>query len=87
MEQIKTFLDTVKLARKQDHRNMILFPLLAPSDGEPDYLTLEEALEQRLANVTEVDQGGSVPELKVINRGRKSVLIVEGEELVGAKRN
>ena len=87
MEQIRTFLDTVKLARKQDHRNMTLFPLLAPSDGEPGYLTLEEALEQRLVTVTEVDQGGSVPELKVVNRSRKGVLAVDGEELVGAKQN
>ena len=48
---------------------MTLLPLLAPSGGEPGYLTLEEALEQRLVTITEVDQGGSVPALKLINRG------------------
>ena len=34
-----------------------------------------------------MDQAGSVPELKLKNTAKISVLIVEGEELVGAKQN
>jgi hypothetical protein len=37
--------------------------------------------------VTEISEGGHVPELKVINRGDKPVLLIDGEELVGAKQN
>jgi len=34
-----------------------------------------------------LDQAGSVPELRLINKGKQKVLIIEGEELVGAKQN
>ena len=87
MESIITFLGTVKLARKQVHGNLALFPLLAPEGDKPDYLVLEEALERGLVEVTERDREGSVPELKLLNRGNKPVLVIEGEELVGAKQN
>ena len=33
-----------------------------------DYLTLDEALSKNLIEVVEIDEGGSVPELKVINK-------------------
>ena len=87
MHTIKTFLESGKLARKQSYKNVTLFPLLAPETTTPDYLTLEQALEQNLVEVSELDQAGSVPELKLLNKGKNKVLIVEGEELVGAKQN
>jgi hypothetical protein len=46
MDPIKDFLEIIKPARAQVHRNLVLFPLLALGSGEPDYLTLEEALGQ-----------------------------------------
>jgi hypothetical protein len=87
MEQIISFLETLKLARKQVHRNLTVFPLLAPDGTGPDYLTLEQALDQNLIQITELDNEGSVPELKLNNMGIEGVLIIEGEELVGAKQN
>ena len=87
MEQIISFLEAAKLARKQVHRNLTVFPLLAPNGTEPDYLTLEQALSQKLIQITELDNEGSVPELKLNNMGIEGVLIIEGEELVGAKQN
>jgi hypothetical protein len=61
MDPIKDFLEIIKLARPQSHRNLVLFPLLAPEPGEPDYLTLEEALSQEAVIITEVSEGGGVP--------------------------
>jgi len=87
MEKIISFLETVKLARKQVYKNLTFFPLLAPNGIEPEYIVLEQALDERLIQITELDTEGSVPELKLKNSGKKSVLIVEGEELVGAKQN
>ena len=55
--------------------------------GSRTYLTLDEALESATARVSEVSDGGSVPELLFKNLGDKPVLLVEGEELVGAKQN
>ncbi len=87
METITSFLKAAKLARKQSYKNMALFPLLAPAATRPDYLTLEQALDRDFVQITEMDQAGSVPDLRLLNKGKKKVLIVEGEELVGAKQN
>ena len=87
MEPITSFLKTGKLARKQSYKNLTIFPLLAPNGTKPDYLTLEQALDKNLVQITELDQDGSVPELRLLNKGKKKLLIVEGEELVGAKQN
>ncbi len=87
METIRMLLEKVKLGGKQSHLNMALFPLLASDAGEPDYLILEEALGQGVVEITEVSQGGSVPDLKLINKSPSKLLVVDGEELVGAKQN
>jgi hypothetical protein len=87
MEEIQSFLENAKGGAQQTHRNMTLFLLLASDTAEPDYLILEEALGQGVVEITEVSQGGSVPELKLINRSTRKLLIVDGEELVGAKQN
>jgi hypothetical protein len=87
MEPISAFLKQCKLARKQSYKNLTVLPLLAPNGTKPDYLTLEQGLDQNLVQITELDQDGSVPELRLRNKSKKKLLIVEGEELVGAKQN
>ncbi len=52
-----------------------------------EYLTLDEALAAKTATVTEVSESGSVPELYFQNEGDLPVLLLDGEELVGAKQN
>ena len=37
--------------------------------------------------MTEVSEGGSVPELKFFNSGDKPVFLLDGEQLIGAKQN
>ena len=64
-----------------------VFGLKWPSANGSDYLTLDEALEQRTLEVTEVDAGGRVPTLKVANKSRRMVFLMAGEELVGGKQN
>lgn len=53
----------------------------------PAYLLLDDALASGVVEITEVSEQGSVPDLNFINRGAKPVLIVDGEELLGAKQN
>lgn len=53
----------------------------------PPYVTLAEALESGKLAVTEVSAGGHVPTLRAENSGDTSVLILDGEELAGAKQN
>jgi hypothetical protein len=53
----------------------------------PDYLVLDDALALGVVEITEVSEAGSVPNLRVRNKGPQPVLIIDGEELVGAKQN
>ena len=51
------------------------------------YGTLAEALRDGAIVVTEVNAGGSVPDLKAINNADSSIFLLDGEELKGAKQN
>jgi hypothetical protein len=75
------------LGPAQTHRNIVVFPLLGLDAGPAPYLTLGEALASHWLTVTEVSQGGSVPELKVISQSERPILLLDGEELIGAKQN
>ncbi len=64
-----------------------VFPLFRQEESRLDYLTYDQAVADEKIMVTEVDGGGSVPDLRVINRAEQAVLIIYGEQLVGAKQN
>ena len=84
---LKTYVDSFVLGQGEQHRNMTVFPIMSALNGAPEYLTLKEALETGVLVVTEVSEGGSVPNLKVANKGDVAVLLLDGEELAGAKQN
>jgi hypothetical protein len=67
------------------HEALTVVPLLAPLLAEPDWLTLAEAGDR--VQITEVDQAGAVPHLRVTSRADRPLLLLDGEELVGAKQN
>ncbi len=77
----------LELGTLQSFENLAIFPVLFPKNGGPEYITLREALERGVLSVTEVSAGGSVPDLKVENRGDVAVLLLDGEEVAGAKQN
>jgi hypothetical protein len=84
---MKKYLLSLDLGAPQSHENMAIYPVNASWDGSPLYLTLKEALATGVLTVTEVSEGGSVPDLLVTNKGDISVLLLDGEELAGAKQN
>ena len=84
---IGEYLEQTKVGRKQSYKNMAVYPLLSTYNIALEYYFLDEALDDALLEVVEVGQGGAVPELKVINKSERMVLIIDGEELVGAKQN
>ncbi|MBE7558389.1 NUDIX domain-containing protein [bacterium] len=69
------------------HHNLTVFPILGHENGGPPYDLLRTAIEKGTAVVEEVHEAGEVGTLKVVNRGDRPVLIVEGEILIGAKQN
>ncbi|RKZ82141.1 MAG: hypothetical protein DRR19_21145 [Candidatus Parabeggiatoa sp. nov. 1] len=84
---IHKYLESLKLGNIQVFKNMAIVPLTAPADDGLEYLTLQEALDQQMLKVTEISDSGSVPELKVTNTSAQYVLLLDGEELMGAKQN
>lgn len=86
-ETLQTTLEQIRLGEPQVYKNLCVIPLFHGPDEEPSYLSMKEALEQAFVEITEVSEGGSVPNLKVTNKSDLPVLLVDGEEMVGAKQN
>lgn len=84
---ISAYLSGLKLGARQAHENLVVIPLLADAEAGVEYVTLDEALKHNVIEIREINEGGSVQNLKVINRSPSKVLILDGEELVGAKQN
>src|SRR5207249_9831118 len=81
------YLSHIELREPQQFKNLVIVPVFISTNTALDYLTLTEALAQRLATVTEVSQGGQVPNVKVSNASDLHLLLVDGEELIGARQN
>jgi hypothetical protein len=86
-KSVETYLLEMELGAAHSFENMTVFELLKPQNGGPEYITLKEAFERGVFIVTEVSEGGSVPELMVTNKGDLAVLLLDGEEVRGAKQN
>jgi hypothetical protein len=90
---IERTLSSIAFGPEIAFETLTMLPLLADArrasepPGTPQYLVLDDALSLGLVEITEVSEQGRVPDLRVLNKGAQAVLIVDGEELVGAKQN
>ena len=84
---VKTRLESIQFAEPQFYKSIAIVPLIASAEGKVEYQTLGEALAEQNVTINETSEAGSVPELLVVNRGKQSVLLIDGEELAGAKQN
>jgi hypothetical protein len=69
------------------HRGIAMVPLFTDLPRRVEYLTFGEAVRAGTCRLTEVSEGGSVPQLMLVNSGALPVLLLDGEELLGAKQN
>ena len=84
---IKEKLEGIKFGDVQVHKHVAVIPVTGANGSGPEYLTMKEALAGNLLIITEVSEGGHVPELKVNNKADIPILLLDGEELAGAKQN
>ncbi len=84
---IHDFIAGLKPGDMLEFKNMAVVPLFGEAAEGPRYITMKEALEKKHIAVKEVSEGGSVPDLLVENKSELSVLLLDGEELAGAKQN
>ena len=68
------------------HRGITVTPLFPRRTPAADYLTLDAALDQGLV-IGEISEQASVAELLVHNPLPRSVLLYDGEQLIGAKQD
>ncbi|MFQ5634371.1 MAG: ARPP-1 family domain-containing protein [Gammaproteobacteria bacterium] len=80
-------LDGLKYGRPQTHLNLTAYPLLVADSPEPGYVTLAAAKAAGQVSVHEVSDDGVVRFLLLENTGPNPILVLDGEELVGAKQN
>ncbi|MDX1578201.1 MAG: DUF6569 family protein [Gemmatimonadota bacterium] len=74
-------------APSQRHGELTIFPLVSLESVELPYRLLEDAISDGSVEIGEVDEAGSVPELLATNLGAEAVLLLDGEQLLGAKQN
>jgi hypothetical protein len=77
----------VQISGCQQNGQVQVFHLRWSGSGEVKYATLDEALAAKWIDVTEVNESGQVPNLKIVNRSEHMVFIMAGEQLVGGKQN
>ncbi len=92
---VKSFSSEVQLGKPQKRGSLTIYPIFAPDSQDqqesgaepPDYLLLEEVLGLSTFEIGEVDESGDVNTVIINNMTGQPVLILDGEEIAGAKQN
>jgi len=77
----------MEISEPVSHGLLHIFPLKGDTNEEGDIWLLDDALWAGTLRIEERDDAGGVPELRFVNEGALRVLILEGDELVGAGQN
>ena len=89
-EHVMRTVESIRLGDTIQFKNLSIVPLFSNAGANTsllNYISLKQGLEKNLVEITEVNEGGSVPTLNVINNANQPLFILDGEELAGAKQN
>lgn len=88
MPQLKEVTPRVRVGPATERHNLTIFPLFADDHVAPaEYIPVGAAIRAGSARITEISEGGSVPTLNLENLTDIPILIIDGEELLGARQN
>jgi len=87
MIALKEFMARLRTGEPLEFNRLKIMPILVDEDRALPFLDLEEAINQGFVAITEISEDGSVPNLEVSNSSESDVIILDGEELIGAKQN
>src|ERR1044071_7002845 len=87
MKVLNEFIAGLHTGDPVEFQRLKIMPIFVDEDRKLPFVDLEEALKQGFIVITEVSEGGSVPDLEVSNSSNEDVIILDGEELIGAKQN
>ncbi|MCX8155960.1 MAG: hypothetical protein N3J91_05865 [Verrucomicrobiae bacterium] len=85
--ELAEFIQHLRLGTPQQLGLMTVIPLLDGDGGGLEYLSLNQAMGAGKLRVREISEQGSVPELEAENLADQPVLLLDGEQLSGAKQN
>lgn len=77
----------LRLGNPSRSANLTMIPLMSDHPKSVGYICLDEAISEKAVEVRELSEEGNVPKLLLKNRGDRPVLLLDGEELIGAKQN
>ena len=81
------YVDGLHVGDPIGHLNLTVVPVGGNGHCHLDYILAADAIAAGSLTVTEVDVDGSVSELTVTSTAEQMVLLLDGEELIGAKQN
>ena len=87
MNIVSETLQKTHIGQPQVYEQLTVVPIITSVDYEPEYIGLDRALKTKTVRIREISSSGSVPEILFKNKGKKPVLLLDGEELVGANQN
>jgi len=87
MKVFSQFMAGLRIGEAVEFSRLKILPVFVDEDRKLPFLDLEEALKKGFIEITEISEGGSVPDLEVSNTSLEDVIILDGEELIGAKQN
>jgi len=87
MTNLAEVLQTVEVGDPVALFGLQVFPLRWRQAADVNYTTLDEAVREGNLEVTEVTESGSVPQLRVTNKGEVRTFLMAGEQLSGGKQN
>jgi hypothetical protein len=86
-QRLNQLWQTIQLSNPQEAGALQVFGLRWSNQNGLQYSMLDDALAAKTLEITEISEGGSVPTLKVVNKGDRMVFLMSGEQLIGAKQN
>jgi hypothetical protein len=87
MELLNNVLDQIELGELTTYKQISVIPIISKTAPGIDYRTLPEVLGGEDVRISEISSSGSVGELSLINDSEEFLLLLDGEELMGAKQN
>ena len=87
MFNLQEELKKVRVAPAIVFGGLAVFPLIRKEAIARGYVTLSEAFSKNGVKISEVSEGGSVPELRFKNLLDQDIFAADGETLLGAKQN
>jgi len=89
MHTLQEELSSIVAGEPRSFGNLAVVPLFRPKSNLVcmDYLLLEDGIAHGKVRITELPSQASIPELRLENQEDLPILILDGEELVGAKQN